>query len=106
MLKLPGRYLMYYSARDLDDGWTAPDGSRQRDPDGVYRHIGCAELQVTESDDPGLRYSWSADGKAIPGEGASLRFAAETPGRHRVTCRAGNANGSAEYTWHVEVTKP
>ena len=43
------------------------------------------------------------DGKAIPGEDGSLRFAAETAGRHRVTCRAENANGTAEYTWDVEV---
>ncbi len=104
VVKLPGRYLMYYSARDLDDEWTAPDGSRQRDPDGVYRHIGCAELPVTEAEDPGLQLSWSADGEAIPGAGGSLPFVAEAAGRHRVTCRAGNAHGSAEYTWDVEVT--
>lgn len=104
VVKLPGRYLMYYSARDLDDGWTAPDGSRQRDPDGVYRHIGCAELPVTEIEDPDQRFSWSADGKAMPGDGGSLPFVAEAAGRHRVTCRAENAHGSAEYTWDVEVT--
>ena len=104
VVKQPGRYVMYYSARDLDDEWIAPDGSPQRDEDGVYRHIGCAELSVTEAEDPDLRFSWSADGKAMTGEAGSLRFAAETAGRHRVTCRAENANGAAEYTWDVEVT--
>ena len=104
VVKLPGRYLMYYSARDLDDEWIAPDGTTQRDPDGVYRHIGCAELPVTEAEDPGLRFSWSEDGEAIPGEGGALPFVAETAGRRRVTCRAENANGATEYTWDLEVT--
>ena len=103
VLKLPGKYVMYYSARDLDDGWVAPDGSRQRDGDGVYRHIGCAELPVSEVEDPTLRFSWSVDGKATPGNGRSLRFVRERSGRHSVTCRVAHTSGSAAYTWDVEV---
>ena len=102
VLKLPGRYLMYYSARDLDDGWIAPDGSRRRDAAGVYRHIGCAELPVDAREDPGLRFSWTSNGKAIPGNGGSLRFEADRAGRHSITCRVGNDNGSAAYTWEVD----
>ncbi len=102
VLKLPGRYLMYYSARDMDDGWVAPDGSRQRDGDGVYRHVGCAELAADEVDDPDLRFSWTSNGRAIPGNGGSLRFVADSAGRHSVTCRVENGNGSAAYTWEVE----
>ena len=102
VLKLPGKYMMYYSARDLDDGWIAPDGSRQRDADGVYRHIGCAELPVDEVEEPGLRFSWMADGKAIPGNGGSLRFEADRAGRHSITCRVENDNGSAAYTWEMD----
>ena len=103
MLKLPGKYVMYYSARDLDDGWVAPDGSHQTDSAGVYRHIGCAELPVSEGEDPTLRFSWSVDGNVTSEEGRSLRFEGETPGRHTVTCRVENINGSAAYTWDVEV---
>ncbi len=103
VLKLPGKYVMYYSARDLDDGWVAPDGSHQQDSAGVYRHIGCAELPVSEVEDPRLRFSWSVDGKVIPGEGRSLWFEGERSGRHTVTCRVENTNGSAAYTWDVEV---
>ncbi len=102
VLKLPGRYLMYYSARDLDDGWVAPDGSRQRDGEGVYRHIGCAELPADEVEDPGLRYSWTSNGRAITGNGGTLRFVADRAGRHSITCRVENGNGSAAYTWEVD----
>lgn len=102
VLKLPGRYLMYYSARDLDDAWVAPDGSRQRDGDGVYRHIGCAELPVDAREDPGLRFSWTSDGRVIPGIGGSLRFMADGAGRHSITCRVENGNGSVAYTWEVD----
>ena len=34
VLSLPGKYVLYYSARDWDDTWIAPDGSRQAGPDG------------------------------------------------------------------------
>ncbi len=102
VLKLPGRYLMYYSARDLDDAWVAPDGSRQRDGDGVYRHVGCAELPVDEMEGPDLRYSWTSNGRAIPGNGGSLRFEADGAGRHSITCRVENDNGSAAYTWELD----
>ena len=93
---------MYYSARDLDDGWVAPDGSRQRDAEGVYRHVGCAELPVHEVEDPGLRFSWTSDGKAIPGNGGSLRFEADRAGRHSITCSVENDNGADAYTWEVD----
>lgn len=102
VMKLPGRYLMYYSARDLDDAWVAPDGSRQRDGDGVYRHIGCAELPVDQVEDPGLRYSWTSNGSTTSGNGGTLRFKAERAGRHSITCRVENDNGSAAYTWEVD----
>ena len=101
VIKLPGRYLMYYSARDLDDVWLAPDGSRRRDGDGVYRHVGCAELPVDQVEDPGLRFSWTSNGRAIPGDGRSLRFEADRAGRHSITCSVENGNGSAAYTWEV-----
>ena len=102
VLKLPGRYLMYYSARDLDDAWVAPDGSRRRDGDGVYRHVGCAELPVDRVEDPDLRFSWTCNGRAIPGNGGSLRFLTDRAGRHSITCRVENGNGSAAYTWEVD----
>jgi hypothetical protein len=103
VMELPGRYLMYYSARDLDDGWRAPDGSHRQDSEGVYRHIGRAELPVAEMEDPSLRFSWSVDGNVTSEQGKSLQFEGEIPGRHTVTCRVDNANGSAAYTWDVEV---
>lgn len=102
VLKLPGRYLMYYSARDLDDAWVAPDGSRRRDGDGVYRHVGCAELPVDQVEDPDLRFSWTSNGTPIPGNGGSLRFVADRAESHSITCRVENGNGSAAYTWEVD----
>jgi len=37
-----GRYLMYYSVRDLGDIYGASDGTMKADRMGIYRHIGVA----------------------------------------------------------------
>jgi predicted GH43/DUF377 family glycosyl hydrolase len=103
VLKLPGKYTMYYSARDMDDYWTAPDGSRQRDTWGIYEHIGYAYIPVEEKEDPTLGFSWSVDGNPVAGGGKSYHFHPHKAGAHTVTCRVENANGSASYTWDIDV---
>ena len=103
VLNLPGKYVMYYSARDMDDHWIAPDGSTQVDEAGVYRHIGYAELPVSQGEDPTLRFVWTVDGKPQGKTGKSIRFTGDGTGRHSVTCRVQNANGSDTYTWDIQV---
>ena len=108
VLSLPGKYVMYYGARDMPEEWVGPDGSRGRDKEGIYRHIGYAELPAEQLEDPTLDFAWTVDEKPSDaagnaGNGASFAFPEEKPGRHKVTCRAENANGSASYTWDIEV---
>jgi predicted GH43/DUF377 family glycosyl hydrolase len=103
VLNLPGRYAMYYSARDMEVEWVTPDGRRGVDGAGVYEHIGYAYIPVEEKEDPTLRFSWSVDGEAIPDGGKSYRFHPDNAGTYTVTCRVENANGSASYTWDIDV---
>ncbi len=46
IVKLPDRYLMYYSARDMNTKYVDSEGRTRTDNVGVYSHIGVAELQV------------------------------------------------------------
>ena len=48
MLKLPGRYVLYYSARDMLEGWLQADGTPGPGRGFAYRHIGYAALPAEE----------------------------------------------------------
>ena len=103
MLKLPGRYVLYYSARDMQEGWLQADGTPGPGRGFAYRHIGYATLDATAHPDPTLRYAWSIDGEPLPEGGDTLRFRAPEGGTHYVKCQVENANGNAEYSWKVVV---
>lgn len=103
VLKLPGRYVLYYSARDMLEGWLQADGTPGPGRGFAYRHIGYASLEAEEHKDPTLRYTWSINGEPTTGNAASLPFSARESGTHDVTCRVQNANGSAAYTWKLTV---
>ena len=103
VLRLPGKYALYYSARDMDDMWQAPDGSWHRDLEGVYRHIGYAELPVEERVDPTLRFCWTLDGHVLKEGGNALSMESPGAGAHEVSCRVENANGVAGYSWDLEI---
>ena len=103
VLRLPGKYVLYYTARDMEDEWVGPDGSRGTDGAGLYRHIGYAEMPAEEHEDPTLKFSWSVDGEPAGGVAGSFIFTGEDASRHAVKCRVENANGSTEYTWDIEV---
>jgi len=103
VLKLPGRYVLYYSARDMLEGWLQADGTPGPGRGFAYRHIGYAALEAEEHTDPTLSYAWSIDGVPTTGCAAALPFSARLAGTHYVTCRIQNANGSAAYTWKLIV---
>ena len=103
VLKEPGRYTLYYSARDMQEGWLQADGTPGPGRGFAYRHIGYATLDAAEHEDPTLRYEWSVDGETLPERGGALRFATQEPGARHVTCRVANANGAIAYTWKIVV---
>ncbi|MBM79401.1 MAG: hypothetical protein CMJ78_02250 [Planctomycetaceae bacterium] len=45
IVKIGERYLLYYSARDWQNGYIDSQGRKRRDGSGVYSHIGVAELR-------------------------------------------------------------
>jgi len=103
ILSLPGKFAMYYSARDMDDMWQAPDGSWHRDLEGVYRHIGYAELAAEVREDPTLRFFWTLDGQRLEQRGNALALESLGAGTHEVSCRVENVNGATGYTWDLEL---
>lgn len=48
IVQMPGRLLMYYSARDWKTEYIDGQGRKRRDGAGVYSHIGVAELKLPE----------------------------------------------------------
>ena len=45
VLNLPGRYLLYYSARDWKNEYVDNQGRQRTDKDGIYAHIGVATIE-------------------------------------------------------------
>ena len=101
VLKLPGRYVLYYSARDMLEGWLQADGTLGPGRGFAYRHIGYATLDAIAHTDPTLRYTWSVDGEPRAEPTGTMQFCAQTGGTHHVTCQVENANGNATYTWKL-----
>lgn len=59
-----GRFLLYYSARDLGNIYGTGDGTIGYDSMGIYRHIGVAELRTdTNSDDVSQPQTDRGDGR-------------------------------------------
>lgn len=46
IVKLPDRYLLYYSARDMKTTFVDPQGKVGKDGAGIYAHIGVATLEI------------------------------------------------------------
>ena len=44
LISLADRYLLYYAARDMQNVYVLPDGTKGRDGSGVYAHIGVATI--------------------------------------------------------------
>ena len=44
LISLADRYLLYYAARDLQNVYVLPNGTKGRDGSGVYAHIGVASI--------------------------------------------------------------
>ena len=103
VLKLPGRYVLYYSARDMQEGWLQADGTPGPGRGFAYRHIGCATLPATAHTDSTLRYAWTLDGQAIPNRTATLQYRPQSRGTQIATCQIQNANGTTAYTWKLVV---
>ncbi len=103
VLKLPGRYVLYYSARDMLEGWLQADGTLGPGRGFAYRHIGYATLPAEEHTDPTLRYAWTIDGEPHAERSGTLHYSPQEPGSHHVTCQVENANGKAAYTWNLVV---
>ena len=103
VLKLPGRYVLYYSARDMQEGWLQADGTPGPGRGFAYRHIGYATLDAEEHADPTLSYTWTVDGEPHSEKSKTLQFSADSNCAHDITCRVINANGTASYTWKLVV---
>ena len=95
------RYVLYYSARDMLEGWLQADGTPGPGRGFAYRHIGYATLPAQVHTDPTLRYAWSVDGEPRAEPTGTMQFCAQTGGTHHVTCQVENANGNATYTWKL-----
>ncbi len=103
VLKEPGRYTLYYSARDMQEGWLQADGTPGPGRGFAYRHIGYATLDAEEHTDPTLSYTWLVDGELYSRRAHSLNYRPKSPGAQYVKCRVQNANGSAHYNWKLVV---
>ena len=103
VLKEPGRYTLYYSARDMQEGWLQADGTPGPGRGFAYRHIGYATLDAEEHADPTLSYTWSVDGEPQAERTGVLRFSTQSRGTHDIACQVQNASGKAAYTWRVVV---
>ena len=104
VLKLPGRYVLYYSARDMLEGWLQADGTPGPGRGFAYRHIGLSprstppRTQIRRSATRGLltenRYR-----KA----GILCAFARRRAERTTSNAKWKTPNGNAEYSWKVVV---
>ena len=104
VLKLPGRYVLYYSARDMLEGWLQADGTPGPGRGFAYRHIGYAALAAEEHTDPTLSFTWSIDGKPLPSHRTpTLQYRPQVAGTQLLTCQIQNANGTNSYTWKLVV---
>lgn len=48
VVRIGQRHLLFYSARDRQNGFTDSKGRKRRDGAGVYSHIGVAELKMEQ----------------------------------------------------------